>query len=270
MVTELWVADRFHRRGFGTRLMNLAKQKAKEQGRRAIILETQSCNVRAIAFYRSQGFRLIGFDTCCYANNDVARHEVRFNFGFYLNAKEEKPVQIRRAAGEELLALWGCPDLALAPPTARFFYQNITGGNAVFWTLDRGGELIGELYAFFDLPDKDFADGETTAYLCAFRVKQEYRGQGWGSRLMAAALAELQALGFRRATIGVSCDEPRNQSLYRRFGFTEKIKDCHYDPCGMDEDMQPLCEDAAWELLAGDLTGPRGGTAGPGRSPANI
>ena len=54
LVTELWVADQLHRKGIGTRLMNLAKEKAKEQGRRAIILETQSCNVRAIAFYRSQ------------------------------------------------------------------------------------------------------------------------------------------------------------------------------------------------------------------------
>ena len=90
MVTELWVADPFHRRGFGTRLMDLAKEKAREQGRRAIILETQSCNVRAIAFYRAQGFRLIGFDACCYANNDIARHEVRFNFGYFLKKEEEK------------------------------------------------------------------------------------------------------------------------------------------------------------------------------------
>ena len=89
MVTELWVADQLHRKGFGTRLMKLAKEKAREQGRRAIILETQSCNVRAIAFYRSQGFRLIGFDSCCYANNDIARHEIRFNFGFYPD-KDEK------------------------------------------------------------------------------------------------------------------------------------------------------------------------------------
>lgn len=97
MVTELWVADSHQRKGFGTRLMNLAKAKAAEQGRRAIILETQSCNVRAIAFYRSQGFRLIGFDTCCYANDDIARHEIRFNFGFFLNRETEKPdeAQIR-------------------------------------------------------------------------------------------------------------------------------------------------------------------------------
>ena len=87
IVTEMWVDDRFHRMGIGTRLMDLAKEKARQQGRRAIILETQSCNVRAIAFYRSQGFRLIGFDSCCYANNDIARHEIRFNFGFFLNTE---------------------------------------------------------------------------------------------------------------------------------------------------------------------------------------
>lgn len=85
MVTELWVADSLQRKGIGTRLMNLAKDKAKEQERRAIILETQSCNVRAISFYRSQGFELIGYDACCYTNRDIERHEIRFNFGFYLD-----------------------------------------------------------------------------------------------------------------------------------------------------------------------------------------
>ncbi|MBR4902840.1 MAG: GNAT family N-acetyltransferase [Victivallales bacterium] len=85
MITELWVSDKLQRHGIGTRLMNLAKEKAKEQGRRAIILETQSCNVVAISFYRSQGFKLIGFDSCCYTNRDVERHEVRFDLGFFLD-----------------------------------------------------------------------------------------------------------------------------------------------------------------------------------------
>lgn len=85
MVTELWVADELHRQGIGTRLMNVAKEQAKLQGRRAIILETQSCNVRAIAFYLSQGFELIGFDSCCYTNKDVERHEIRFDFGYFLH-----------------------------------------------------------------------------------------------------------------------------------------------------------------------------------------
>ena len=88
MVTELWVADELHRRGIGTKLMNFAKEQAKKQGRRAIILETQSCNVRAIAFYLSQGFELIGYDTCCYTNLDVERHEIRFDFGYFLHKRE--------------------------------------------------------------------------------------------------------------------------------------------------------------------------------------
>lgn len=88
MVTELWVADKLHRQGIGTKLMNFAKEQAKLQGRRAIILETQSCNVRAIAFYLSQGFELIGYDTCCYTNLDVERHEIRFDFGFFLHKRE--------------------------------------------------------------------------------------------------------------------------------------------------------------------------------------
>lgn len=162
-------------------------------------------------------------------------------------------MQIRKATGEEMLVLWGCQEYGASSPTARFFYNNIIAGNAVFWTLDKDGELVGELYTFYDLDDKAFADGKDTAYLCAFRVKEAYRGIGNGSRLMAAALAELKEMGFRYATIGVGTDEPHNFSMYRHFGFNTKIKDCHYDPCGMDENMKPVFEDAVWWLLQKSL-----------------
>ena len=157
---------------------------------------------------------------------------------------------IRKAAGEEMLKLWGCEDADAAPPTAKFFYRNIISGNAVFWTVEHEGALIGELYVFFDLEDKDFADGKDTAYLCAFRVKREFRGRGLGSRLMETALADVKERGFRRATIGVGSGEPQNIRLYRRFGFTEKVKDCFFDPCGMDENMRPVYEEAGWWLLS--------------------
>ena len=87
MVTELWVKDELQRKVIGTALMNLAKKQAKIQKRRAIILETQSCNVRAIDFYRKQGFQLIGYDSCCYTNIDIEKHEIRFDFGFFLHKK---------------------------------------------------------------------------------------------------------------------------------------------------------------------------------------
>ena len=162
-------------------------------------------------------------------------------------------MQIRKATANEMLALWGYRDVNTASPTAKFFYQNISAGNAVFWALDNNGELIGELYVFFDLEDKDFADGETTAYLCAFRVKKEYRRKGLGSMMMEIVLSDLKGNGFQYATIGVSPDEPHNIRLYRKFGFTELIKECHYDPCTMDENMQPVYEDTTWLLLSKTL-----------------
>ena len=160
---------------------------------------------------------------------------------------------IRKATAGEMLALWGYKEFDTASPTARFFYNNIITGNADFWTIDNDGELIAELYVFFNLSDRDFADGKTTAYLCAFRVKPEYRGNGNGSQLMTTVLMDLKEKGYSKATIGVGSDEPQNYRLYQRFGFNTKIKDCHYDPCGMDEKMKPKYEDTVWWLLQKEL-----------------
>lgn len=87
-VTDLWVDEQFRRQGIGKELMNLAKSKAQEFGCRALILETQSCNEKAIAFYLSQGLKLFGFDRSCYGNNDVEKHEVRLELGLYLEVAE--------------------------------------------------------------------------------------------------------------------------------------------------------------------------------------
>ena len=160
---------------------------------------------------------------------------------------------IKKATGEEMLSLWGYEDIGKAPLTARFFYQNITSGNAVFWALELDGELIGELYVFLDLADKDFADGSNRAYLCAFRVKKEYRGHGLGSSLMEKALAELKENGFITATIGVGKDEPLNEKLYRRMGFDVRVKECFFDPCGFDKGGQPVFDGSGWWLLSKEL-----------------
>ena len=160
---------------------------------------------------------------------------------------------VRKATGEEMLEQWGYREPDAVSPTARFFYDNISSGNADFWATENDGILIGELYAFRDIPeDRDFADGKTTAYLCAFRVEKEYRGRGFGSRMMETVLADLKANGFRRVTIGVGPEEEQNVRLYRRMGFTEKVKDCYVDPCATDENMRPEKDECYW-LLAKEL-----------------
>jgi ribosomal protein S18 acetylase RimI-like enzyme len=161
---------------------------------------------------------------------------------------------IRKGNEEEMLKLWGYRDRDSASPTARFFYDDLSSGNAVFWTIERENDLIGELYVFLDLQDKDFANGRDRAYLCAFRVKRSYRGNGFGSQLMQTALQDLRERGFLFATIGVDPLETQNLRLYRRFGFEKKVKDCFLDPCAFTEDGQSDYDEKGWWLLIKDLS----------------
>lgn len=83
-VTCLCVRQGFRRRGAATLLMTRAKEIARAQGCRALVLETQSCNSGAIAFYLKQGFTFVGFNACAYTNRDVENREVRVEMGCYL------------------------------------------------------------------------------------------------------------------------------------------------------------------------------------------
>ena len=166
---------------------------------------------------------------------------------------KEPPMKIRKAAANEMLALWEQHAWGNASPTAKFFAANIHSGNADFWTIEHDDRLIAELYAFKSLEDTDYADGRTRAYLCAFRVTKEYRGQGLGSRLMEAVFSHLKDCGFTSVTIGVDETEEDNQRLYRRLGFNTKIKDCYIDPCDVDEMMKPKSCSCYW-LLCKELT----------------
>ncbi len=83
-VWEILVKDGFRRRGIGTALINHAIRIAKERGARALVLETQTCNVPAIDFYLKHGFELVGFDATVYTNQDIDRREVRLELGLRL------------------------------------------------------------------------------------------------------------------------------------------------------------------------------------------
>lgn len=103
-VTELWVDNAFQKQGIGKTLMNLAKEQARRERRRAVILETQSCNANAIGFYLHEGFTLIGFDRCCYSNRDLERKEVRMELGYFPDRKprlSREEVEIREEWQEE-------------------------------------------------------------------------------------------------------------------------------------------------------------------------
>lgn len=68
-------------KGLGTLLMQAIQRAAEAAGARMIVLETQTCNENAIAFYKRNGFSIIGFELYSYSNDDPERHEVRIEMG---------------------------------------------------------------------------------------------------------------------------------------------------------------------------------------------
>ena len=81
-ISNICVFDNTRRNcGIGAALMSTILREAKESGARMVVLETQTCNENAIAFYRKMGFELIGFDLYAYSNSDPKRHEIRIEMG---------------------------------------------------------------------------------------------------------------------------------------------------------------------------------------------
>jgi len=78
------IDEKYRRQGFATSLMKIAKERAVNENFRVLYLETRSCNEHAINFYFSQGFKLIGLDTCAYSNEDIEKNNVPLKFGYFL------------------------------------------------------------------------------------------------------------------------------------------------------------------------------------------
>ena len=80
-IWELLVLEEFQGKGIGTALIQRAEDGARRKGLRSVVLETQSCNVKAIDFYIARGYTLVGFDEQAYSNEDVEKGEIRLEFG---------------------------------------------------------------------------------------------------------------------------------------------------------------------------------------------
>ncbi len=80
-VANIWVEESHRGKGIGKALMEVAEKTAKEEKARALILETQSCNDKAICFYKACSFSVIGFDLFAYTNDDVGKKEFRIEMG---------------------------------------------------------------------------------------------------------------------------------------------------------------------------------------------
>lgn len=223
-VTELWIHEKYQKQGLGHALMQIAKEQAALERRRAIILETQSCNVNAIGFYLHEGFRLIGFDACCYGNDDLERKEVRMEMGWFPERKDKlsaEEVEIRMERPEDWhevermtqRAFWnkhhkGCDE--------HYLVHKLRASEDYLPQISRiackDGEVIGAImYSRAFVQDaKQRHDIVTFGPLC---VKPEWQGSGVGELLLRETMTLAAGEGYPGIVI---FGEPE---YYPRIGF---------------------------------------------------
>lgn len=86
------------------------------------------------------------------------------------------------------------------------------------------GKLIGELHAKYKSDDVLEAILNQRAYLYAYRIHKNYRGQGWGKLLLTTVIDTLEKEGYKELTVGVEDDNILARHIYEAYGFTELIE----------------------------------------------
>ena len=223
-ITELWVADKYQKQGIGHTLIEMAKEQARRERHRAIILETQSCNVNAVDFYQHEGFTLIGMDTCCYKNNDLQRKEVRLEFGWFPEKKKRlspEEVEIRKETKEEWYkvelmtqhAFWnkhhlGCDE--------HYLVHKLRESEDFLPELSRIAVKDGEIIGYIMYSKARVVDGAATHEILTFGplcVEPKWQGCGVGELLLRETMSLAAEKGYKGIVI---FGEPQ---YYPRTGF---------------------------------------------------
>lgn len=223
-ITELWIADPYQKKGIGHALIEIAKEQARRERRRAVILETQSCNVNAIDFYMHEGFTLIGMDTCCYQNHDLQRKEVRLEFGWFPEKKKrlsKDEIEIRMETEDdwyhvELMtqhAFWnkhhlGCDE--------HYLVHKLRQENDYLPELSRIAIKDGAVIGCIMYSKARVVDGSDTHEILTFGplcVEPKWQGSGVGELLLKETMKLAASQGYQAIVI---FGEP---DYYPRIGF---------------------------------------------------
>ena len=104
---------------------------------------------------------------------------------------------------------------------------NLREGRAIPYYGILDGEIICEATAIIDPDAAQNSSGlidNRTAYLCAFRTNEPFRGKGYFSGLFRFMTDDLRSRGYTHLTLDVEPEDQVNRAIYRHYGFTELIK----------------------------------------------
>lgn len=99
-ITFFYIEPQHRHFGIGEKLMkHMIEYATIHTTARAIVVDTESCNIQAINFYKHHGFHMVGLNTMDYSNEDIEEKEVHLIFG----RKIERPSYHAHAANPQTM-----------------------------------------------------------------------------------------------------------------------------------------------------------------------
>lgn len=102
---------------------------------------------------------------------------------------------------------------------AQKWYDELLSGNRVIFVYQLNGEYIGEGALVFDTGDSQYTIPNQRIYLSRLIVKEDYRGQGIGGKIIDHLIKNAKQLGFNELSLGVDCSNEVARHLYTKKGF---------------------------------------------------
>ena len=102
---------------------------------------------------------------------------------------------------------------------ARQFFEEILGGVRATYVYTVGGEFVGEISTVTQADDPDYTVPDERLYLSRLIVKEGYRRQGIGRKLVDHVIEKARAEGFSELSVGVDTNNYPALKLYHAAGF---------------------------------------------------
>ena len=103
------------------------------------------------------------------------------------------------------------------------FYNELLSKNRMTFVYTKDEEYIGEISIVFNKNDEDYSIPGIRLYVSRIIVKKEFRGRGYGKKLMKHIIEYAKKQGYSELSFGVNLDNYIALKLYVELGF-DKIQ----------------------------------------------
>ena len=101
------------------------------------------------------------------------------------------------------------------------FYSELQNKNRITFVYTKDEEYIAEVSIVFNKNDEDYTIPGKRIYISRIIVKKDFRGKGYGKKLMNYAIDYAKSKGYKEISLGVNLDNYIAFKLYVDLGFTK-------------------------------------------------